>query len=394
MIVLFGLYVFATPYFSDRHFYNYLVYILFAIFAVVVLLYRFLYFPKKINVRIFAMPLFAVFAIIGTTLFSHEYRYLLTVFLLAASYVIIYFLLEQADNTDLILRVTVYSLSAFTLLFAFHYRESIFDFSNFGSGRLAADNYFGNVNSVAYYFAACCILSLYLSLFGHRKIRFLFLIPFVFCFFTGTLTASRAFLVGTVFASISIFVIRLWNKPRVLIVCLVLLAIVTVALFFLPAFAFMKKRLIDMFNTILGNGRSVDYSTSTRLLWQDYATYLGTHHLLFGNGLNGFAIYSGVGTYSHANITETLCNTGIIGLLIYYSVFFIAVYDVTNKKMKYAPLVITFLVFLVCREFLSVSYTSKFNAFVFALIMHCGSLGSYKQRRKHISVNDYYVLEI
>lgn len=304
-------------------------------------------------------------------------------------------MLEQVGNNDLIIRITIYSLMLFVLLFVLHYRTDIFDFSNFGSNRLAVDNYFDNVNSIAYYFAGCCILSLYYALYSKKAVCLLFLIPFAICFFIGILTASRAFLVGVVLSSLMIFVVRFRKKPIILITGLAVIIVGVILLFTLPAFEILKKRLVGMFNMITGYGYSTDYSTATRLLWQDYAAYLGSHHLLFGNGLNGFAVYSGTGTYSHANIAELLCDVGIAGLLLYYSIFIIAFYDVINKKMKYKPIVIMLLVFLISREFLSISYTSKFNAFIFAFISYSGSLGIYIRQPRFISsTNSYYMIEI
>ena len=121
--------------------------------------------------------------------------------------------------------------------------------------------------------------------------------------------------------------------------------------------------------------------------------------MFIGNGLNGFAIYSGTGTYSHANFAELLCDVGLIGILLYYSTFFVSIYDIIKKKLDFTPLIVTLLVFLIVREFLSVGYTSKFNAFIFALIMYAGSLGTYRVK-KEIKVNNnddnnkYFVLEI
>ena len=396
MLALFAMYIFSSPYFSDREPFNYLVYGIFILFTVVVIAYRFLFHNfKQINFRIFMMPLFAVYSVIGTILFSHQYRYLLTVFLLAFSYVVIYFMLEQVKNNDLVIKITIYSLMFFSFLFILHYRNDIFSFSDIGSNRLAVDNYFGNVNTVAFYFASCCILSLYYVLYSKKLINLLFLFPFVSCFYIGVLTASRTFLVSVFVSILIMFIMRFRKKPFVLASGLAVIIVGIILLFTLPAFVVIKKRLIEMINMITGNRYSTDYSTATRILWQDYAAYLGSHHLIFGNGLNGFAVFSGTGTYSHANIAELLCDIGIVGLLFYYSVYIVAFYDIINKKMKYSSLVIILLAFLISREFLSVSYTSKFNAFIFAFISYSGSLGVYKrQQRLIISPENYYLIEI
>lgn len=396
MISFFALYVFSTPYFSDRRPFNYLVYLIFALFTVFVFLHRFLYYDiKKINIRIFFLPSFAIFSVIGTVVFSHQFRVLLTVFLLSISYIVIYFMLEQVNNNDLIIKITIFALTLFVLFFIVHYRTEIFDFKHIGSNRLALDNYFDNVNTVAYYIAGCCIFSFYYALFGKKPIYYLFLIVFFLCFFVGIMTASRSFIVGVVLSVIIILFIKFRKKPLILIPIVVFLVICIIFAFTLPVFSPLKKRMIDMFNMITGRAYSTDYSTATRLLWQDYAFYLGGKNLFFGLGLDGFSIYSGTGTYSHANIAELVCDTGIIGSLLYYLVFVVAIYDVIRKNMKYKPLVIMLLCFLIAREFLGVAYTSKFNAFVFALISYSGSLGLYKEEANAIiKKEDYLVLEI
>lgn len=397
ILIFFSFYIFSTPYFSNREPFNILVYGIFAFLSFFVIAYRFLYFKsKRINFRIFLLPSFALFSSIGTIFFSHEFRYFLTVVLLSLSFVVLYFMFEEINNVRLILKLTIYSLLIFVFLFVLHYRKEIFDFKNLGNNRLAVDNYFDNVNAIAYYFAGCCILCLYCALYFKKKIELIYLLPFAICFFLGVLTASRAFLIGVTCASLVIFVVKFFKKPYILIPGLVILTIAIVLLFTLPAFENLKKRIIDMFNMITGSAYSTDYSTATRILWQEYAAYLGSKRMFIGNGLNGFAVFSGTGTYSHANFAELLCDVGLIGLLLYYSVFFVSFYDLVKKKFEFAPLTATLLVFLIVREFLSVAYTSKFNAFIFALIIYAGSTGVYRVK-KEVKMNNsayYCAIEI
>lgn len=307
---------------------------------------------------------------------------------------------EEINNPRLIIKLTIYALLFFAFLFVLHYRNDIFNLKNLVNNRLAVDNYFDNVNSIAYYFAGCCVLCLYCALYFKKKFELIYLLPFAICFFLGILTASRTFLIGVTSASLVIFIIRFFKKPYILIPGLGILVIAVILLFTLPVFENLKNRIIDMFNMITGSAYSTDYSTATRILWQEYAVYLGNNHMFIGNGLNGFAIYSGTGTYSHANFAELLCDVGLIGILLYYSTFFVSIYDIIKKKLDFTPLIVTLLVFLIVREFLSVGYTSKFNAFIFALIMYAGSLGTYRVK-KEIKVNNnnddnnkYFVLEI
>lgn len=398
MVSLFGLYIFATPYFSDRKPFNYLVYCIFALFAFFVLVHRYLYFDfriKSISYRTFVPFVFALYSSISTIVFSHEYRFLLTVFLISLSVAFLFLMMEQISNNYLIIEITIWALSLFTILFVFHYRLDIFDLKNIGNTRLASDNYFDNVNAVASYMAGCAILSFYFSLFGNKKYRLVYLITFVGSFFIGVLTGSRAFIVCVVVSVLVTFAIRFKKKPLFLILGLALIIGVIILLFTLPAFATLKQRLIEMFNMITGNAYSTDYSTATRILWQDYATFLGVQHLMFGTGVNGFAVFSGTGTYSHANISELICNAGFIGMLIYYAPLIISVFDCFRKKFEYKNLVIILVAFFLFREFLDVTYNSKFNAFIIALLLYSGMKGAVKPEfLKICGQGSYYCLEI
>ena len=395
MIVLFAIYIFSMPYFSDRRPFNYLVYAIFALFTFLVLLCKFLYFDiRKYNYRVFILVGFAIFSSIGTILFSHEFRSLLTIYLLSFSFFVLFLFVDEIQDLDLIIRVSVYALTFFVLLFSIHYKDYLVKISNWGSSRLAADNYFDNVNGVAYYFSCCSFLSLYYVFFGKKKFKYAFLIPLLFCFFLGVLTASRAFIVSTVLSSLILFVLKFKRKPIVLITGLVLLVVAIVLLFSLPAFSAIRTRFISMFNMISGNAYSTDYSTATRILWQDYALYLGTKNILIGNGINAFTVFSGTGTYSHSNISELICNTGIIGLFLYYAIPFVSLFDCFTKNTNRKAFIIGLFVFLLAREFLDVTYTSKFNALIFALMSYSGYSGKPIKVTIAIFKTRYYRLEI
>lgn len=390
ILFLFFVYLFSMPYFSNRTPFNYLVYFIFCVFAFFVVLYRFLYLKIKFDYRLLLLPAFASYACIGTIVFSHQFRVLLTVLLLSLSFVIFYLFLDCFENKRVILSLAVCSLILFSILFVLHYRNSILNFSE----RLGVDGYFDNINTIAYYFGACSVLSLYLALYFEKKWELIYLIPFIGTFALGLLSGSRSFLFTTVIASIVLFITRFRKKPLILIIGLASMVGAGVLFFTLPVFSAMSSRIIKMINTIGGVGYATDYSTVTRIMWQQYGLYIGTHHILFGVGVNGFAVMSGVGTYTHANIAELICDVGLIGLLIYYSVFFVALFDLFTKKFKHKDLVICLLSFVFVREFFGVPYTSKFNAFVFALLVYLGSKGVSTLRSRLMASNNYYVLEI
>ena len=397
MLFFFATYVFSLPYFSSRKPLNYLVYGLFSLLAVVILTYRFLYYSySKICFRSLLPLVFSSFSSISTIIFSHEFRTLLSVALISTSFFFIYLLFEQFKRIDLLIEICVGSLFAFTIAFIFHYRHEFMSLKELSFARIGADGYFDNVNSIATYISVCSIFSLYILLFSNKKHRFVHLISLAICVVVGFLTASKTFVVGLLVGVVSLFITRFRKKPIIMIIFLAAIVIMIILFVTLPIFTSIKKRIVEMYNMLTGNAYSTDYSTATRALWQEYATYLGAHRLLIGNGLNSFMVYSGTGTYSHANIAETFCNTGIIGLLIYYMPIFVSLYDCFKKKFNHKELVISLITFVIIREFFDVTYYSKINVILLVLICYPGSCEFLDTKIQNVSEDhtNIYALEI
>ncbi|MDP1904058.1 MAG: O-antigen ligase family protein [Pseudomonadota bacterium] len=93
---------------------------------------------------------------------------------------------------------------------------------------------------------------------------------------------------------------------------------------------------------------------------------------VFGWGFDAFRHISGYGTYSHSNHVELLANYGLIGYIMYYSIYISLVFSMlkhskTNSNVKDLKVTILLLVGLVFIAGISnVSYYSKFNWLVIA----------------------------
>lgn len=140
------------------------------------------------------------------------------------------------------------------------------------------------------------------------------------------------------------------------------------------------RRLLTLFkyfqnDKIKLHGRSIDTSAQERanLLEQAYGFWL--ERPVFGWGLDQFRyIKPGRNTFSHNNFLELLCNHGVFGLVIYYSMYlyifflFIKVYKLSNK----APIVIwtSSLIFMTLfRDLVHVNYYNKLQIIVLSLIL-------------------------
>ena len=157
------------------------------------------------------------------------------------------------------------------------------------------------------------------------------------------------------------------------IVTVVLLGIF-IGLFFvminIPQLSFLKDQFDRALYTIFGIGNSkIETSTVQRFVWPKYAFYLSGKNMLFGYGVNGFAIYSGVGTYAHNNFAEVMCNFGIIGFILYYASFFVPFVLSFKPKEEEVYLVPIFVVVYFFRSFFGVTYYAKESYLIIALCL-------------------------
>ncbi|MFA5283585.1 MAG: O-antigen ligase family protein [Bacilli bacterium] len=262
--------------------------------------------------------------------------------------------------------LTFISFSLFGLYFFVIYYKEIFDFSNLANVRLGS--YFDNVNGVGGYFVTIFLICCYFLLFSKKKLRILFLVPTIIFALFGTTTGSRTFLLTIVVGLFTLVFARYRkNKPLLLSITIILIVSI-IMLLFLPFLSNLRDRLFSFFAHI--EGQNIDYSTLTRVLWQKYGVYFGVKHLLFGTGAYGFTTLSGVGTYTHGNFAELLCNFGVIGFCLYYSLFANAFRDSreSNEIVKY--LAFSILISYLFKGILSVYYYDKLTVFELALCIH------------------------
>jgi O-antigen ligase len=96
-------------------------------------------------------------------------------------------------------------------------------------------------------------------------------------------------------------------------------------------------------------------------LWQQ--------HPFLGGGFAAFERLSGYETYAHNNFVELLCNTGVLGLLLYY-----AIYVYTLLKASRLPGVVrlycwSFVLLLLALDMGYVSYDRKQTVMILMLLM-------------------------
>lgn len=377
MIVTLGIYVFSVASFGQTNFkirlFNYgiyLTYISLVLLTIFVFLYAFLYGDFKLKISTLLIPLFAATAFIGTALYSKQFREWATLVFLSFSFLVLLYCFKSLQNKYLIIITISLALFLFTIFYIFYYLKDLLDVSSIVSGKIRLGYDFDNQNGVAAYAAVSFGLSTYLLLFIKKKIRFIFLLQILSSFIVGISTGSRTFFV-TCFVFLLIYSFFAFRKHKwIYLISIGTLIVVTAILLSLPTFSFIKQRLLDALGTIFGTATRYDNATVERVTWIDYGIVMGSKNLLFGYGSLGFSIYSGVGTYSHSNYAEVLCDFGIIGFIIFYLPLFLAVYRSIIYKKIDKPFLFGFISYYLLVSFSNVLYYKKMYYIVLSLIFY------------------------
>lgn len=196
--------------------------------------------------------------------------------------------------------------------------------------------YFGNINDIAIYFGlgfSICVSLIFNSKFNIFKFLclFIFLLLFGLC---GLSTGSKIFLL--IICVTSLFtIIKFMNKKHLkwyfYILIILGLALLFILIINLPAFETIKSRLLDFLNP-----KSGDHSTSLRLQMFIDGFYMFLRRPLFGFGSSGYFTSSSIGgCWSHNNFSELLCSYGLIGFILFYIPYFLAIRSKKENKNKY-----------------------------------------------------------
>lgn len=361
-------YIFSIPTFSGRETYNIISYVAMALLMGTSIIYIIFFKDVRFSKKTLFLPGFVLFAFFGTLFFSHAFRDYLTLILLTFTFYALLVAFSIINDLELILKLFTFAFLAFALYFVFHYRSDILNVSKFTgeSFRLGWD--FDNPNTIGTFMTISVTTSLYLALFGKRKLNYLFLLTTLLFFLVGFTTGSRTFIVLSALSLLLLLIFKFKKHWLILLIILAGLLAVFIILLNTPLLATVKYRILDtiaVFNGI-NNGGTFG-STGERLLWQRYGNYFGSYHMLFGLGTNGFSVFSGTHTYTHGNFSEVLCDFGLSGFILFYlSLLIPAVLSILSKKKERFFVVTAVSVFLI-EGFLTVYYYSKVTFVLLAI---------------------------
>lgn len=176
------------------------------------------------------------------------------------------------------------------------------------------------------------------------------------------LTGTRKIFVGMIVLIISYIIIK--NKKNIFRVTFKILGIIILSLigfqitmsvdFLYNSFGYRIESAINF----TSGSTNADTSLRDRNKMIEYGMSEFKNHPLIGRGSNTFHslfyIYYGQDLYSHNNYVELLCNLGLIGFLIYYSIYIVILISGKNKPSRY--IFISMLLALMVMEYWTVSY--------------------------------------
>lgn len=232
-----------------------------------------------------------------------------------------------------------------------------------------------NVNAIGLQTAISVIIAIFYALYENKKRYFILaIIPLIVSLGTG----SRKVIVLIVLGAILLFILKREEKINIIktLKKVTIFAIIVACFVFiaqLPMFSTVFDRFEMTINSITGKGK-VDNSTEERSLFVRAGLEQFFEKPILGIGIaNSNYItmrVAGWSTYLHNNFVELLSTTGIVGFLLYYSVYFYIIINCIKMlkfKDKYVNLVmIIFLVNLVL-DYGTVTYYSK-TTYVYILL--------------------------
>lgn len=360
-IVLFALYVFSIPTFSNNYPYNYLSIFLCAAMCIAMSIYIAMYGKFIINSLVALLIVFNLVILTTHIINENMYSFPKTIVLLTIVAFILYNFFLVFENKSVVLYIILFISIVFSIVFIIHYKGSLFDFLDNGFSRLGSD--FDNENEIAKEISIFFLISLSLMLTSKKKLlNALFLLPLLLFLFLLLATGSISnLLTVSIISFICIVLAQKTIKARIIIS---LIAVSVVALFIiviqLPSLSYFKTRIVNIFSTLFAGGKSADDgSTYSRLQAALLAIKVSLYKLCWGYGYMSATDYTVTNLQAHNNFVELLIDFGIFGFLVYQT---IALKPLLNyNKCKTPFLILPIALYMFVFQLFLTMYYKKFE---------------------------------
>jgi len=357
---------FSIPTLSTRSQFN-LVNIGLEVALALLCLLSFLYYKKIIiGPYVICLPVFCILVFVSFLAngLHHFSSSLFTISLVSIAFYL--FLVQDKKNRQTAMFLFSVGLNFFLVFFAFFYRANLFSLPTSYENRVGT--IFGNVNSVARYFAVTLLFDFYYA-YKHKLYWRYALV--VICFWFLLLTGSMSNLLISFLALF--FSLQLFSKRKTKILSWIFLFVLFLSLFSIlqiPALVYFKERIYGMIAGLfsVSSSGSGDASTSERLFLALEGFYLFLRRPIIGFGFDGITNNSFAGVYAHNNFAEIAGDFGIFALISYE---FLLVWPLLlTKKSKQSDKMTRVLIlgYLFLLQFAKPFYAEKFEHFLIALL--------------------------
>ena len=360
VISLFALNFFSVPIFSFNEKMFYITWILTILLIGLVVLDLILFYTIQFDFLFLSLIIFAFSSLLSSALNLFS-GFRLTPILLSVLISFVYLFCKNTKLEKELMLSAFLGNVAFLLFFVVYYRSS---FLSLKLSRLGEA--FGDVNDVSLFMAFGFLFSFYILFFKKNIIfkvfSFLLLILFGIC---GLSTGSKIFIV-ILAVCIPVLIFLFFGKKKwyLSIIFVTSLFASMFLILQIPAFNSIKTRFYDMISTFFGksidNSRIDETSTIERVEFFLAGIELFFKKPLFGWGIWGFATHAKINYgWSHNNISESLCNFGLVGSFFFHYCFVgsLKCFFTSKEKKKSALYFVVVLFFVV--SMISVALNSE-----------------------------------
>ena len=265
------------------------------------------------------------------------------------------------------------------------------DLAQLGDTQLGVEIIEGwNGNGIGFMMAQGALIGVYLSGKSDTKVKkILSLLGIIFLSILTMFTGSRTAFIVLVGGFILYFC---FLTPSKIFKNLFISAIVITLAFIIimnneSFYKVLGSRFEGLFALFTGEG-TVDGSSKIRDIFIENGKQWFTEHPILGVGLNNYKVLNqgatGRFTYAHNNFIEIAVNLGLVGLILYYSVYVYLIKNLikTAKNNKMNAFLLSALIVSLISHYGTVSYYDFYQNFLLFLCFYM--VGKFKQKKDNV----------
>lgn len=280
---------------------------------------------------------------------------------------IVYICMQKKPSVDVMLKAMMWGGYAVMFYMIAYYGISGLTSMLSEAERLTNDVM--NANRFAMCLAYTGVIHIYYGLKDKWSVLHLLIIPATLLL---AVSGSRKGLIVLVGGILLIVILIIWAKERStnallkILLGLVLILGCSIFVLSLPPFRLLKERILS-FLLSLTNDTAADGSLRTRSNFIEIGFAIFKDHPILGVGIDNARLFNYRNVYLHNNFIEVLADGGLVGFLLYYSMYgYLLIRYFRADKHRQGNHIVCFviLLFTLMTHYAVVSYTSSTEYFI------------------------------